>query len=618
MAGEVLGKTYEALTRIAIRLAGIPDKQVFWDEQPKAMSIKPDFVVGRSLDEPSKVILCAHSHSSKETEKKFWRNLEELFETKGAFARPLDVYNFIFNPSYKGKLRKIMVTVFDATLEVSSRPYGKRLLASAARLAKKEFRAIGADGMIRLIEKYMDPKSKDYDADLTAAINSLGDDVRETLRKRSTDYATLWPLIRKQYKRKTAAAKARPTYVKRGIGKLILFTPKERAGIYANLRDGKELPAMPAFAAALGLTSEVLTGDELIDTDIGSVVRMLRPAEIEAVIGRSPSKAMAMYITPLRNISNLRAYHDFVLEHRSELNTPDGMARALRQCFADPSRSLPPGKVKGVIDRVWLLEYAFSLLKALSGMKQGYGYSQLEQTLRIDDPASIRFWAPEFVARRKMPSDERLNELARCLSVRLAEYSEDQIDKAFRDTVASEKVSLLEDKLLPYRNFEPLGVLVRSALDAGRIKYTVVKSHPTCLSEYASVSAATTLVVTSNHPRSALIKWQSAYDKGKGHKRKELSARCTAMRYTWHEQAKRFAPREYEKYIFVIDGTWDDDDLKILLRGGWDEVYYADEMAKLVKSLSEKKTVIPFPAEDALPMAAEPKGEPMKIGRRGE
>ena len=37
--------------------------------------------------------------------------------------------------------------------------------------------------------------------------------------------------------------------------------------------------------------------------------------------------------------------------------------------------------------------------------------------------------------------------------------------------------------------------------------------------------------------------------------------------------------------ILLLDGTWRQADLNSLLRAGWDEIFYPDEMDQLAKSI---------------------------------
>ena len=67
MAGEKKGKAYEALVHVALqelvdskKLAG----PLHWNVTPKDMSIEPDFMTGKDLDDPTTILLLSHCGSA--------------------------------------------------------------------------------------------------------------------------------------------------------------------------------------------------------------------------------------------------------------------------------------------------------------------------------------------------------------------------------------------------------------------------------------------------------------------------------------------------------------------------------------------------------------------------
>ncbi len=609
MAGEVLGRTYEAMVRLVLRKIGIPDNQIFWDQQPEWMSIKADFVIGKEIEKPRTVILCAHSTSSSDSHKKFWRNLEELFETKAVLPQSLNTYNVLFNRSYKQALLTIMDAVFDGQLIIPDRPYGKVLLEKGIGYSKGAFKEIGAENMLAALEKACDTESMDYDKDLAKSLDAFSKELKKVLKQTSSKFKVLWSVIREHYLRDVDVKKAQPTYVKRGIGKLTLFTPDERKAIYEHIATGNELTEIPSFASYLDYFNDTISGFVLADREILDAVAYLNPKQIEAVIAESPLDRMDLFIQPVRHIVNLKLFHSFIVDHYDELTTQKGMLKYLEQCFNDPMSLLPESKVSGEIDKVWLVESLFSLFKALENKQQGYGYSKLEQCMEIDDPGSIRFWGPSFAARQKKPMADEFKELSRCLSEKLKKYNEEKISDFLNLSISMELNTNIEAKLLPYRSFDPIGCLIIDAFEKAGIRYEIIKSHSSVLSEFAEVNAATTKVLITNQNPPTLVKWQSAYDKGKGHKRKELAARGTSLKFRWEQENRKFYVRPYGAFVLVLDGTWDNDDLFVLQRAGWDYMFYPHEMDQLVqliqsfeKSGPEKELIVP---DEPLPLAAE-------------
>jgi hypothetical protein len=116
------------------------------------------------------------------------------------------------------------------------------------------------------------------------------------------------------------------------------------------------------------------------------------------------------------------------------------------------------------------------------------------------------------------------------------------------------------------------------------IKTEIVKIR-SCFGERAGlegVASQTTLLKS----KSTCINWQSSHDGHTNDKKKELCGRAVALRYSWDAKAKKFIPRPgVKKLILVVDGTWKQSDLDALVRSGWDEIYYPDEMDKLVSAI---------------------------------
>jgi len=137
----------------------------------------------------------------------------------------------------------------------------------------------------------------------------------------------------------------------------------------------------------------------------------------------------------------------------------------------------------------------------------------------------------------------------------------------------------LEQKLVTYRDFQPLRTLI---LDSVGGKISKVAASFSERSGIRGSGGESTVIVR----KSTLINWQSCSDAGRDHKKKELCGRAVALRYSWDANAEKFIPRPgVKKLILVLDGTWRQSDLDALVRSGWDEIYYPDEMDKLAKAI---------------------------------
>lgn len=173
-----------------------------------------------------------------------------------------------------------------------------------------------------------------------------------------------------------------------------------------------------------------------------------------------------------------------------------------------------------------------------------------------------------------------LRAMAQALAGRLRAIGESAIAALVLRVPAELGRTLVEAKLVTYRNFEPMWMLLRMTLpDLARVRY------PACFAERSDLGgqASKTNVAKS---KKTLINWQSAHGSHTNDKKKELCGRAVALRYSWDPRGKRFIPRPgVKKLILVVDGTWRQDDLDALVAAGWDEIYYPDEMDKLAAAI---------------------------------
>ncbi len=140
----------------------------------------------------------------------------------------------------------------------------------------------------------------------------------------------------------------------------------------------------------------------------------------------------------------------------------------------------------------------------------------------------------------------------------------------------------LWNKLLTYQDYEPLRVLVETAC-SGRVSMATARTVMADLVD-RSVQDAGTMPMLSF--RGGYIYWKSVTDSGKGHKRKELTGRAHALRYSYSDGVFQLRERAHKLFL-VVDGTFDDQDLKVLQESGWDRIFYPDEMPSLVAALGE-------------------------------
>jgi hypothetical protein len=295
---------------------------------------------------------------------------------------------------------------------------------------------------------------------------------------------------------------------------------------------------------------------------------------------------MVTWVTPLRHLQRINTHVDFIEAHYDDVTNLDTLRELLEQCYDDPaSLSGEPSDAK-----VWVFEIMISLLKAKSGKLQGYGLAQLSADTGLAEMGAgaplVRFIIPKFVQREEMPKPEHMSLLVAGLAQR---FSQDVtrsdlpgLRARAKDWVIKEN---LEDRLLPYRNFEPLLWLLQTELERRGKQYTAKEPYVGWIGEYAETgrkSGTTPFVKVGT----TLIHWKSVSNAGKVHKKKELAARARNVRYQYNSNTKTFTRRsEVERLVLIVDGTFEDNDLRALAEAGWDSIVYPDEIAELVNSL---------------------------------
>lgn len=585
MANEKRGLIAEAIMHRALEKAvkqqGVVG-QVFHNKKPSGMSVTPDLTVGQDSSDPEHVVLVTASGAEHNSHMKFMRNVGEIFEAKVQLPREAKVHSTYALSEQKEKVRNLMDLLTDSSIHIDD------------------------DGPTAYLSQWLDipvtVNVKDRDARLAFVDNALLTDSRfqtafdalvKTLRlslgKTNTDLVPLWTLMREDYQQALNSLDTNPlpqprqTFVRRGIGKLMVLDKDTRKAVYDSLKTGDVIKGdVPAYALQLGFLQRTLGGTRLQDDEIRNVIELLGPEQCEKLIS-SASRAMWIWINPLRNLQRLTAHVDFVRDHYDQVTDPTGLKQILQDTYTDPAKL--SGEASD--EKVWPYEIMVSLLKAHSGKKQGYGLAQLAKdvgkTAFGPTGSQVRFVIPPFIQRQKPLSDEQLTALATGLAKRFGDtVPRDEIN-GLKDAVVEAVIKEnLEDRLIPYRNFEPLVNLLKQAAAVSGVTLGQKENYTGWISEYADSGKA---VATTPFIRfgDTLVHWKSASDAGKGHKVKELSARARIIKYQYDPETATFSRRpEAQRLVLIIDGTFDAKDLRVLRLAGWDEIVYPDEISKIL------------------------------------
>jgi hypothetical protein len=332
-------------------------------------------------------------------------------------------------------------------------------------------------------------------------------------------------------------------------------------------------------------SKSLLAGAHVADLEIKGVLELLGGIACEVVLQQAPS-SMSTWISPLRDLGRVATHVDFIHQHYDQITDPTELRTLLTQCFNDPAGlSGEPGD-----EKVWIYEIMISLLKAKSGKLQGYGLAQLAEDTGLVETGLgaplARFIIPKFTQREEMLSPDYLRMLAQGLANRFK-------TNVSRNDVLALKVKVedwvikenLEDRLIPYRNFEPLLWLLTAELSKQGKPYSAKVPYEGWVNEYSAVgkkSATTPFVKVGT----TLIHWKSSYASHPNDKTKELSARARSIKYQYHPTTKTFTPRAgVTQLALILDGDWSDRHLQTLLSSGWDIIVYPNEIPLLVSQL---------------------------------
>lgn len=589
MAGEQKGIAYEALTKLILEDLKVKGKlrgRVFWEKKPDGMTINPDLTVGRSYNAPDIIIMISHGGSAKESNRKYWRNCGELVEGKLQLTTVPKVFSLFFDAVIKADIKKVGGATFDGELIVGDRPYGADVLS----WMDQNFKTFPKDrdekvDCLRILRK--------TDKELMRLCRLLTKDMGLLLSKKAPkELSSVWAMERAR--KKGVAPTCKETFVRRGLSKLLIF---EDLDVAIRLYSGKRVSQdeVPEYAYELGLATKFSHGKKGIakpaDDEIENAVRTLGATQVKQAIAKAPLDRMEGWLVTLRNSSHLTLMGKYVVDNYSNVCEPGKLEEALKKLYRNEKAlvqgyALPenwPPKT------VWLFDFLLEIIKLDAGNPTAYGLAQLEKDCSkvtgmpsVGDPV-YRTKIPGWSHRRagiSMPS-QVLKGISKVLSGHLNRIGESQVVKALSGSNVSKYLNnIIEAKLCTYRSFEPLRDLIMTACPTG--ERVGVRS---CFGERAGL-AGTASKTTLLQVKSTLVKWQSASNAGRDHKKKELCGRAVALRYSWDSKAKKFIPRPgVKKMVLVVDGTWRQSDLDALVRAGWDEIFYPDEMGKLAKAI---------------------------------
>jgi hypothetical protein len=552
------------------QLLGKPS-DIHWDYTPKGMSIDSDVLIGEDPDHPDIVVFVTHASAERAGEKKFWRTVAEAIEAKRLRSHP-KILSVLYPGNVKGALKGIYKTLFDAHLHLDEKFYGQKLDKAFAKLTVKYGKKSKDDCLKILEQSVADGEIREF--------ASFKRDIKVMLSRKS---GSMHPVMSAPFfaRRTRQPKKARLTSLRRSTCKLYSLPLEVRQALLS----GKNIPSLPPHALLLGWFSEDMAGNiELVDDELREFLSTARVGNVEflcAQVDRTlPS--FRQYAETLHLIGETQYCNEWILDHFAELKTQRGMAKALDEVFADPQ-----GPLSKIADRPvalnyhWLFQTLMSILRAETGRADGYGYSMLgteagrEREINAFAGTTI---APYINLTKNLNNGLRAD-IARVLSGHLTRLGLATVARLLTRTALVMAQSAFNFQMMNYRFYNPIDWLVVARLKRERISCQWPETHDSFLSTSdGAIASRTGNLIRVGNGR-AWIKCQSAYD-GRIDKRKELCGRVGAMKLCY--TARQLADKNF---YLVIDGSFDDEDLRLFGQAGWDGVFYYDELDELITCL---------------------------------
>ncbi len=594
MADERIGKTYEALIKVALdrlQSQGKIHTCIFWNETPVGIAVEPDFLLGGNKDVPDAIISVTHSNAPKKSPMKCWRNIGEVSEAKVYLQKIPMAYNIVFDSVIEENLKKLQGAIFDGQLIIGDKAYGNFLqkwVAENDSLMPKN----QEEKVIYIVKQSLQNEILDRH------IVQLSQDLDWLLTKKSNSLNSLWTLER--VRPKTQPPECHPTTLRRGLSKLLVF-PDRKMGI--DLYRGKKVDSrkLPACIFYTGLAVKTLAGAKPADLEVRSAIDMLSDEEINCICDTlSHNQVVNSWLAQIRNASNLEVMLEYICSHYSDLCNFRHLAKAFRSLHDNPNALVPRNNNDTWPPAtVWLFDMILEIIKKDTGKANGYGHAKLgaevAATKKLEEMFSMETthfllspwghlsdWACR-VDCQKMPSD-----VITCFSYVLSEHLKRIGILKIRDYAKTIPESVtrntIETKLCSYNGFYPLPDLLQCRMPNFHVKENLVR-YQSCFAEMAGLSGRVG-ETTVAQVKDCIINWQSAYEGHPADKTKELCGRAVGLRYTWDKKTASFTKRPgVNRLILLLDGAWTQKHLNSLVRAGWDEIYYPDEIDKLKASV---------------------------------
>lgn len=599
MAGERSGRLYEALVVAALKARAARGQSIDWNVDMTELMVKPDVVIG-DLATPSAIGLITRAGSRRNWHQKFWRNVGEAVDVKSVFpAARLISINLGTEP--KEDLVSALAAVVDVVVfpPRATRELLEQWVGTIEPKAPKD-----ADELL----SYVQIELSRAPSAVRSAVAEIGTASMSAMSLTVDKWSRASPQLasRVQLGDEFGGQWKKPPSLRRGLSKLLIFGVPTDVLSQINSR-GAPTDALGASMSSFGWAARSLAGWRITDEEIREGLTQFDRPTLASVLESCTTGELRAMCADVVSPAWLDATAQYLKRSRSTLSNPrhlhDLLKRSRNTLTALSIEAVAPSDLGGS----WMYRAVSALLKSISGKKQGFGYEQLIADIRgmKNDPDALAICkstggTPESLRkagstdslRRKLVDwvsglsgdvllpDWQIALVALALARRIAAASPTAFSKACDEFPAMLRRLTYEDRVAPYAFFEPLPHLIKSELSLADCPHSVVDRHATLFSEHSSSDrdVATCPVIRVND---TLIHWKSASELGRDHKTKELCGRGFALRHRIDKTRAIVPYDDVTRLILVLDGDFTGNDVRHLVRSGWDVVVSSRDISSL-------------------------------------
>lgn len=525
---------------------------------PAGMSIDPDIIVRTSSGIVSVWFVCT-TGAELAGQKKFWRTIAEVLEAMSLEDRPR-CFNVI-DGNIKPRLISAYRQAFDgichlseevpeASVDIMSwaqRHGNKTPIECMAVLEAEAPRRRWWPGFCNVLTRLLRERP--------CALHSL-----------ISSYSTV----------SGTATREKATTLRRSLAQFVALTPVQRVKALRS----ESLPAGEPIEhlLALGIVVRTLRGARISNGPLLKFLKNTPKSKLDYLVEYVETKGDSFmgYVSDLRGVGSLGGCYNWILDHFDELKSPIAFARVSQMIFGDPAAPFSAsGAIQQVPNNNWLLYSVINVLRCESGRKDGYGYTEIARETEI---RNVHLKLEPYINRTRDIDKVTLDSVAGVLAGHLVRIGNGKFKELIKPAIQTQTESIFNFQMMNYRHFNPIEWLVLRDLERAGIPCSFPAALPSFVVDEGV--AATTGNLIQIGDRSIWIKCQSAYA-GRIDKRKELAGRVGAIRLAMSGTQQKEA-----KFYLVIDGDFDQQDIDLLARSGWNAVVYFDEFDRILRLIT--------------------------------